>query len=699
MSDASPRSPRAWRAVLPTLVLLAIAAVLAVVFRQRLIAWFTGGDLGGGGSSAAARVTAGTLAIDASVSPDPPRQSGNRVRVEVHDQAGAAIDGATVSVTYDMPAMGAMQEMKGTSTAKPDGAGVYTSTLDLPGGGTYMIEVRVESKKGAATARYNLTVGSPGLAVLGGSGGSGAKEASPPSMPDMPMPGMTMGPHAPSSYSFPADALAALRRSFSAYEQIRSALAHDGLTEIATPVGDLGAAVRVARAAAGAAPATVLDHLASANAAITALASAKDLDTARLQFGELSRALQSLAVADPRLASGWHVFECPMAPGYQGWFQKSPDLENPYMGTKSPTCGGASHWEGPGTAAATTPAAAAAPDDGNTITVDESRRTTLGIRTGTATRAPMTLGVRAVGRLTFDQTKLADVTVRVSGYITKLRVNALGQAVRKGETLFTFYSPELYAAQQECLFAMQRAQQSGADPNAPHKDALLLAAEKKLRLWGFDDAQMKALYARGEPLEEVPFPSPASGVVTEKDVVEGDAIQAGMRLFRIAALDVVWVEADVYEGDLARITKGQHAKVELTYLPGHVFDGTVAFIYPYLDPASRTGRVRVQLPNHGLELKPDMYATVWFQVELGERLQVPKAAIVYTGPRRIVFVDLGGGKLAPRDVTVGAETADTVEIVDGLREGDRVVTSGNFLVASESRIRSASFWENAHDAK
>jgi len=198
----------------------------------------------------------------------------------------------------------------------------------------------------------------------------------------------------------------------------------------------------------------------------------------------------------------------------------------------------------------------------------------------------------------------------------------------------------------------------------------------------------------------VPFKSPASGVVIEKAVVEGAAVTAGQRLFRIADLTDVWVEADIYEADLQRIAKNMPASIALDYLPGKTFDGKVAFIYPYLDPASRTGRVRIALPNKGLELKPDMYATVTFKIPLGPRLVVPISAVVYTGPRRLVFLDLGSGALRPQEVVIGARSGDTIEIARGLEEGDVVVSSGNFLVAAESRVRSAdSFWEDNHGDK
>lgn len=331
------------------------------------------------------------------------------------------------------------------------------------------------------------------------------------------------------------------------------------------------------------------------------------------------------------------------------------------------------------------------------IHIESSRRSVLGIRTTPVVRAPIDLEITAKGRLAVDEARLHDVALKVGGYITDLRVNATGQSVARGDTLFTLYSPELYAAEQEYLIANQNREAMRSHGDASHGEQLAHAAETKLRLWGLVDDQLAALVQRGEPIERVAFPSPASGVVVEKNVVDGAAVMAGQRLFRIADLAEIWVEADVYESDVPQIARGMPASIRLDYLPGKTFDGKVAFIYPYLDPASRTGRVRIALPNKGLALKPDMYATVTFKRPLGPRLVVPISAVVYTGPRRIVFVDLGNGALRPQEVAIGARSGDRVEIASGLDEGDVVVSSGNFLVAAESRLRSAgSFWEDRH---
>jgi Cu(I)/Ag(I) efflux system membrane fusion protein len=184
-------------------------------------------------------------------------------------------------------------------------------------------------------------------------------------------------------------------------------------------------------------------------------------------------------------------------------------------------------------------------------------------------------------------------------------------------------------------------------------------------------------------------PSPASGYVIEKDVVEGAAVEPGQRLFRIADLARIWVEAEIYERDIALVEKGQAAKVTLAHLPGRTLLGSVSFIHPTIDPRTRTARVRIELENRKLELKPDMFAAVDIAVDMGERLVIPEPAILYSGPRRIVFVDVGEDRLRPTIVETGAKSDGLVEVLSGLEAGDEVVVSGNFLVAAESRLKSA----------
>jgi membrane fusion protein, copper/silver efflux system len=323
------------------------------------------------------------------------------------------------------------------------------------------------------------------------------------------------------------------------------------------------------------------------------------------------------------------------------------------------------------------------------VEVDTRRWQTIGVRTGRVMRRPIELEVRAVGRVAVDETRLAEVSVKYPGWIGRLDVNRPGQAVRRGETLFTLYSPDLYATQGELLAALA-SQRAARQTQAPERaDYLVEAARQRLRLWDLSENEIEAIAAAGEPTQYLPIVAPVSGYVVEKNVVEGAAVEPGRPLFRIAGLDRVWVEAEIYESDLSLVAVGQAARITLPYDPAAHFEGKVAFVYPYLDPTARTGRVRVELANPGLALKPEMYTDVAIAIDRGERLVVPESAVLYAGSRRLVFVDLGGGRLEPRPVELGVRSEDFIEVLSGLEMGQSVVTSGTFLIAAESRLKSA----------
>jgi membrane fusion protein, copper/silver efflux system len=332
------------------------------------------------------------------------------------------------------------------------------------------------------------------------------------------------------------------------------------------------------------------------------------------------------------------------------------------------------------------------------VMIDDARRQLIGVRTGPVVLAPMRKDFRVVGHVTYDESSLADVNLKVRGWITKLYVSQTGQKVTRGQTMLSLYSPELYSAEQDFLLAKQgAATQWVQDASGPNRtETLARAARQRLHLLGLEDVQIDALAKQGTPSESVPIAAPASGFIIEKNVVEGASVDAGMRLYRIAALTKVWIEAQVYEGDLAQVHAGQAASVTLDYLPGRTYDAKVAYVYPYLDPQTRTAEVRVELANEDLDLKPGMFASVTLRADLGPRVQVPSAAVVYTGPRRLVFVDLGDGRFRPEEVAVGAESSGMYEVLSGLQPGDQVATSGVFLIAAEARISTASkYWDSA----
>ncbi|HET9931544.1 MAG TPA: efflux RND transporter periplasmic adaptor subunit, partial [Polyangiaceae bacterium] len=329
------------------------------------------------------------------------------------------------------------------------------------------------------------------------------------------------------------------------------------------------------------------------------------------------------------------------------------------------------------------------------VMIDEARRQLIGVRTGKVTEAPLSRSFRAVGHVTYDESALTDVNLKVRGWITKLFVNRTGQHVTVGQPLFQFYSPDLYSAEQDFLLATQGGTAAASTGTQPSRlESLARAGRQRLHLLGLSEAQIDAVEKSGTPSESIAVSSPASGFVIEKNVVEGASVDAGMRLYQIAALNKVWVEAEVYEADLAHVRVGQAANVTLDYLPGHSYEAKISYIYPYLDPTARTGRVRVELQNKELELRPGMYASVELASAAEPRVQVPAAAVVYTGPRRLVFVDLGEGRFKPQEVRVGTEANGMYEVLSGVKPGDTVATSGVFLIAAEARISTAAkYWD------
>jgi Cu(I)/Ag(I) efflux system membrane fusion protein len=323
------------------------------------------------------------------------------------------------------------------------------------------------------------------------------------------------------------------------------------------------------------------------------------------------------------------------------------------------------------------------------VRIAPGRLQTIGVGTSPVERRPMERTLRALGTVAYDETALADVSLKVRGWIATLRADAEFVRVERGEVLFTLYSPELYAAEQEYLTAL-RSQAAARESGAPDRvDWRVRAARKRLELWDLSPADVAAIERRGEPIEELPIRSPASGFVIEKNVAAGSAVEPGARLFRIVPLDRIWVEAEVYESELDEVAVGMPATVSVPQLPGRAFEGKVSYLYPTLSGATRTLRARIVLDNPGLELRPGMWATVRLRSDHGERLSVPQSALLYAGDRSFVFVELGEGRFRPREVEVGMRSGDQAEVLRGLEPGERVVTSGTFLVAAESRLRAA----------
>jgi multidrug efflux pump subunit AcrA (membrane-fusion protein) len=322
------------------------------------------------------------------------------------------------------------------------------------------------------------------------------------------------------------------------------------------------------------------------------------------------------------------------------------------------------------------------------ITIDPVVMQNIGVRIEPVSKGPLVQTIRTVGTVDYDETTVRDVNTKVTGWIEKLHVDYLGAAVAAGEPLFDLYAPDLFEAQEQYLLEYRKS--SGPGERAPGVD-LLEAARTRLEYYDITTEQIRRLEAAGTPAKAMTMHSPHRGVVIAKHANEGMRVDAGMRVYRIADLSKVWVMVTLYEYQLPFVQAGQRAVMSLPYVPGQEFEGKVIYVYPYLDAKTRQVSVRLEFDNPTRLLKPGMYANVELKSTLAaERTLAPRSAILDTGERQVAFVSLGEGRIEPRDVRTGVETADgQVEILDGLRPGEMVVTSGQFLLDSEVTVREA----------
>lgn len=326
-----------------------------------------------------------------------------------------------------------------------------------------------------------------------------------------------------------------------------------------------------------------------------------------------------------------------------------------------------------------------------TIMVDPVKQQLIGLRIAEATYRPMEKTIRTVGRVEFDERKVKQINTKIDGWIEHLYVDFTGQLVKKGDPLFTIYSPELVSTQEEYLLALQAKKQIGSSPFsrvAAAGNSLLEAARRRLLLWDITQEQIDELERSEKPTKTLTLVSPIDGFVIDKMALEGMRVEPSMVLYKIADLSTVWVYADIYEYELPLVKVGQQATVHLAYYPGQTFRGQVIYIYPYLDSKTRTAKVRFDFPNTGaLRLKPGMFADVELKVSMGRRLAVPHEAILDSGTRQIVFVEKGEGHFEAKEVTLGLRVDDQHEILSGLSPGTRIVVSANFFLDSESKLR------------
>jgi Cu(I)/Ag(I) efflux system membrane fusion protein len=324
------------------------------------------------------------------------------------------------------------------------------------------------------------------------------------------------------------------------------------------------------------------------------------------------------------------------------------------------------------------------------VQIDPQRQQLIGLRTVEASRGPVGASWRTVGKVAVDETNVHHVNIKVGGFVDTVYADYVGKPVRRGERLFSIYSPDLLSVQQEYLLALRtRKALSEGGVATGAGDDLVDSARERLRLWDIPESEIERLETTGKPTKNLTMHSPMTGVVTKKDIVMGHRLNEGDMPFEITDLSRVWVLADAYESDLSRIRTGIPATLTLQAFPGKVFKGKVIFIDPILDPRTRTAKVRLEFPNPKGELKPEMFGEVTLQTEKREGLRIPADAVIDSGTRKVVFVALGEGRFQPREVEVGPVTGDQVEVTSGLEAGEKVVTRANFLIDSESRLRAS----------
>jgi Cu(I)/Ag(I) efflux system membrane fusion protein len=324
------------------------------------------------------------------------------------------------------------------------------------------------------------------------------------------------------------------------------------------------------------------------------------------------------------------------------------------------------------------------------VNIDPQRQQLIGLRTAEVTRGAVGATWRTVGKVAVDETRVHHVNIKVSGFAEHVYVDYVGKIVRRGEPLFTIYSPDLLSVQQEYLLALRtRADLKGGAVTSSAGDELVDAARERLKLWDIPQTEIERLERTGKPTKTLTLYSPMTGVVTKKDLVMGHRLNEGDMPYEITDLSSIWVLADAYESDLSRIKLGMKASLSLQAFPNRTFKGRVIFIDPVLDPKTRTAKVRLEFPNPTGELRPEMFGEVTMQAKERQGLRIPADAVIDSGTKKVVFVALPEGKFQPREVRLGAVAGDTVEVVSGLEAGDKVVTRANFLIDSESRLRAS----------
>jgi len=329
------------------------------------------------------------------------------------------------------------------------------------------------------------------------------------------------------------------------------------------------------------------------------------------------------------------------------------------------------------------------------VEISSEQQKLIGVKTVKVSLKPIQKVIRTVGRIETDERKQTTINTKIEGWIEKLHVDYTGRYVKKGDPLVEIYSPELLATQQEFLGVLKWAKQ----PDDKKKDdtlslmlakdamASLDAARQRLRLWDISEDQIKQIELSGKPVRTLTLYSPVSGFVTQKMAVLGMKVMPGEKLFDIADLSTLWIVADIYEYELPFVKVGQPAKITLSYFPGKELSSKIDYIYPTISADTRTAKIRLTLPNPGGQLKPQMFTNVEIKISFGQKFVIPESAVIDTGTSQVVYVEKGEGAFEPREVELGLRAGGAVEVLRGIKAGEKVASSANFLIDSEAQLK------------
>jgi Cu(I)/Ag(I) efflux system membrane fusion protein/cobalt-zinc-cadmium efflux system membrane fusion protein len=328
---------------------------------------------------------------------------------------------------------------------------------------------------------------------------------------------------------------------------------------------------------------------------------------------------------------------------------------------------------------------------GVNISIDPVTQQNMGLRTTQVVEGKLSNNIRTYGHITYDETRTVQVSLKTSGWIEKIHIDFTGKHVEKGQPLFELYSPALVAAQEEYLSTYRNVERNSGQNPVSIKDDLLASARRRLQYFDVADSEIKTIEQTGFANKTLTIRSPASGIVIDKNAEKGSYVKAGTTVYRIADLSRVWLEAHIFEYELPWVFEGQEVEMRIPYQPGKIYTGRVSFVYPYLQQKTRDVVIRLEFENPDLALKPDMYADVWIKTRAaGKGLIISSEAVIRSGERNIVFVAQQNGKFTPRNVNLGLSLNDgKVQVLSGVASGDLVVTSGQFLLDSESKLKEA----------